>query len=202
MTALLAIRGNELNGVPAAWTIEIAEFIKNELHAKQLIFDGIDSERLGGVSSVSEAELSAKLVDAYTDHFYPPKPGMVIASAATAKRAGKVYYVGEYTSNIPAAELATFLKTIEETENVVASLYWSLFPHADDHGYVDHGDGNTIHWPGDTPAMQQTVAMLRAHAYRMRGMVAPPLPPPTRAPLITSATDPTVAWRGAAMSAT
>jgi ribosomal protein L34E len=104
--------GNELNGVPAAWTNEIADFIKGELGAenafswshsnakprsfdqdrlgtnigggshkrntthcfagaKQLVFDGIDSERLGGVANVSEAELAAKSVDCYTDHFYP-----------------------------------------------------------------------------------------------------------------------------------
>ena len=44
-------------------------------------------------------------------------------------------------------------------------------------------------------------ARLRAHAYTMRGMAVPPLPPPTSAPLITSAISPLLAWRGVAMAA-
>ena len=70
--------GNELNGVPANWTLEIADFIKGELEAKQLVFDGIDSERLGGVAKLARAEIEAKSVDCYTDHFYPPNPAMVV----------------------------------------------------------------------------------------------------------------------------
>ena len=89
--------GNELNGASAAWTNEIADFIKGELGAQQLVFDGIDSERLGGVAHVPEAELAAKNVDCYTDHFYPTKPDMVVASAAAAKAADKVYYVRRLT---------------------------------------------------------------------------------------------------------
>ena len=87
--------GNELNGVPAAWTAEIAAYIKAELGAQQLVLDGIDSERLGGVAHLAPDELTADHVDLYTDHFYPPKPAMVVASAAAALAAGKVYYVGE-----------------------------------------------------------------------------------------------------------
>ena len=68
-----------------------------------------------------------------------PKPEMVVASAAAAKAAGKVYYVGEFASTPPPPLLKKFLSTIEETENCVASLYWSLFPHADDHGKKRNG---------------------------------------------------------------
>jgi len=35
--------GNELNGVPAAWTTEIAGFIRGDLGARQLVLDGIVS---------------------------------------------------------------------------------------------------------------------------------------------------------------
>jgi hypothetical protein len=192
-------RCSELNGVSANWTNHIADFIKLELGAKQLVFDGVDSERLGGVAKLDPVELAAQNVDCYTDHYYPPKPAMVVASAAAAHAAGKVFYVGEYSWT--GGGLQTFLKTIEKTYACTASLYWSLFPHADDHGYVSHGDGYTLHWPGDTPSQQKSVALLRAHAYAMRGVAAPPLPPPTGAPLITSAADPMLAWRGVAMAA-
>ena len=82
------------------------------------------------------AELAAVNMDAYTDHFYPPKPEMVTASAAAAEKAGKVYYVGEYAwdGSDGGPSLASFLATIEATEHCVGSLYWSLFPHADDSG--------------------------------------------------------------------
>lgn len=191
--------GNELNGVSANWTSHIADFIKLELGAKQLVFDGVDSERLGGVAKLDPAELAAESVDCYTDHYYPPRPAMVVASAAAAHAAGKVFYVGEFAWTGDGLDL--FLSTVEQTRSCTASLYWSLFPHADDHGFVSHGDGFTLHWPGDTAAKQKSVARLRAHAYAMRGMAVPPLPPPTGAPLITSAAAPLLAWRGVAMAA-
>lgn len=195
----IACSRSELNGVSANWTNHIADFIKIELGAKQLVFDGIDSERLGGVAKLDPAELAAKNVDCYTDHYYPPKPAMVVASAAAAHAAGKVFYVGEYQWK--SGDLDVFLQTIEKTHACTASLYWSLFPHADGHGYVSHADGNTLHWPGDTPSQQKSVTLLRAHAYAMRGVAVPPLPPPTGAPLITSAVSPLLAWRGVAMAA-
>ena len=87
--------------MPAAWTAEIAAYIKAELGAQQLVLDGIDSERLGGVARLAPDELTADHVDLYTDHFYPPNPAMVVASAAAALAAGKVYYVGEYAFSPP-----------------------------------------------------------------------------------------------------
>ena len=130
-----------------SWTVEIAEYIKSELGAKQLVFDGIDSNRLGGVAKLSAAELTAKQVDCFTDHFYPPKPEMVVASANAAKAAQKVYFVGEFASSTKAPELSTFLRTIERS-TAVGDLYWSLFPHDDAYGFVEHADGNTCHFPG------------------------------------------------------
>ena len=184
-----------------SWTVEIAEYIKSELGAKQLVFDGIDSNRLGGVAKLSAAELTAKQVDCFTDHFYPPKPEMVVASANAAKAAQKVYFVGEFASSTKAPELSTFLRTIERS-TAVGDLYWSLFPHDDAYGFVEHADGNTCHFPGDDPDMQATMTMLRDHAYKMRGLATPPLPPPTRAPFITSAVGSMIAWRGVAMAVT
>jgi hypothetical protein len=52
--------------VHAAWTNEIADYIKGELGAKQLVFDGIDSERLGGVAKLPEPELAARKAAMWT----------------------------------------------------------------------------------------------------------------------------------------
>eukprot|EP00040_Diaphanoeca_grandis_P018934 m.99684 g.99684 ORF g.99684 m.99684 type:complete len:569 (+) comp27179_c0_seq3:112-1818(+) len=190
--------GNELNGVKAAWSQDIASFIRNTAGAKQLVFDGIDSERLGGVANLDSEEVDAEDIDCYTDHFYPPNPGMAINSAKAAVAANKVYYVGEYDWR--ESELSTFLTTIETTVGINGALFWSLFPHDDDHGYVEHGDGLTLHWPGDTPNMKNAAQQLRAHAYKIRGLPIPPFSTPSTSPVITSVSGALLAWRGVAVA--
>lgn len=37
-----------------------------------------------------------------------------------------------------------------------------LLQHDDHHGFVQHGDGFTMHWPGDTASMASMASMLRA----------------------------------------
>ena len=67
---------------------------------------------------------------------------------------------------------------------------------------MQHDDGFTLHYPGDTPAMRQQANAIRAFDYAMAGVrgPAPPVPAPGR-PLITSvaatSTGTAIAWRGA-----
>lgn len=117
--------------------------------------------------------------------------------AAATHEAGKVYIAGEYewtTGDVPGFMGAILAST--------ASLdcYWSLFPHADDHGFVAHGDGLTLHWPGDNASMTAFAAVARGHALNMSGAPGGPGVPPLVPPLVTIADAGTgaVAWRGAA----
>ncbi|HYX51235.1 MAG TPA: hypothetical protein VE843_15920, partial [Ktedonobacteraceae bacterium] len=61
-------------------------------------------------------------------------------------------------------------------------------------GYVQHNDGYTLHYPGDTADMQERVKELRNHAYIMREMPVPAYRMYGE-PLIT-ATTPKLTWQG------
>ena len=63
--------------------------------------------------------------------------------------AGKVYIAGEFGSGSATDELLT---AVADDPNVSGATYWSLFPHADHYGYVQHDDGFTLHHPGDDAA--------------------------------------------------
>lgn len=76
-------------------------------------------------------------------------------------------------------------------------MYWSLFPHGDQRGFVDHGDSYTIHYPGASPAARATAQQLRTHAFAMRGIAPPPPAGACPAPLVTSTAGTFVSWRGA-----
>jgi len=71
-----------------------------------------------------------------------------------------------------------------------------LFGHNDTFGYVQHHDGYTLHYPGDTEDMRDRVTELRNHAYTMRDMPVPAYRLYGE-PLITT-TTPRLAWRGVA----
>ena len=74
-------------------------------------------------------------------------------------------------------------------------MYWSLFSHDDQHGFVQQNEYFTLHYPGDTADVRARIHLLRAHAYRMQEMPEPATPPGT--PLITSHTGHDLIWRGA-----
>ena len=59
--------------------------------------------------------------------------------------------IGEYDWTSDGA--ADFVTAAEAT-NVVGTMFWSLFLHADGHGFVEHDDGFTFHYPGDDPPMR------------------------------------------------
>lgn len=73
--------------------------------------------------------------------------------------------------------------------------------HADGHGFVQHSDGLTVHFPGDNAEMRAVIARFIVHDAKMAGASAPgPFPAPP-APTITAASGGTVSWQGAALSA-
>lgn len=183
--------GNELNGMTGSWIDTISSYLKR-LSPHHLV-------SANQQSGINPASLTAPDVDIVDVHYYPPSTTKIETDAATVAAAHKVYVAGEYGSTSASGAL---LSPLVSDPNVAGTAFWSLFPHRDDHGYVQHDDGFTLHYPGDTPAMRQQADAIRAFDYAMAGVrgPAPPVPAPGR-PLITSvaatSTGTAIAWRGA-----
>jgi hypothetical protein len=184
--------GNELNGMTTDWVDDTAGYVKS-LAPRQLV-------AAGNQHGVDPAVLASPHVDISDSHYYPPTAAGIAADAAAATAAGKVYLAGEYGSGQATDEL---LDQVAADPNVSGALFWSLFPHHDHHGYVPHGDGFTVHYPGDTPAMRDAVAALTRFAGRMSGRPAPAVTGDR--PLLTAVDADyginTLRWRGTAGAA-
>ena len=201
-TVLAWETGNELVGVPPAWTRNITAFIRHDLGAQQLIMDGRDGVRMGYGDGALRADVTPD-VDLVTEHYYmdlarSALPGYMTPDARLAAAHDKVFTIGEYGWN--KGNLTAFLAAVRANTNVSGDLFWSLFPHADGHGFVSHSDGYSLHYPGGAKgsAARSAARVLRAHAYAMRGIDPAPPASACDAPLITSTRGQLVAWRGAA----
>jgi hypothetical protein len=197
--------GNELDA-PVTWVDTISTYIKS-LDSNHLVVDGD-----WGRSQLTD-DLPLPNCDIYSIHGYPMSVQDLDKAAAQTQQAGKAFLLGEYGwKNIdkygkPAGDpLTQYLADIESQPVVAGDLYWDLFPHADDHGFVQHNDepginAFTLHYPGDDTDMRSRVLLLRAHAYRMRRLPLPPADPPG-VPFITGINTRdgpnVVSWRGAA----
>ncbi len=194
-TILAWEEGNELTNAPSSWMNSIATYIKN-IDANHLVAYGTVSQ------TIDAAALSVPKIDIIDAHYYPMYVGTVNGQAAQVINAGKVFYVGEYGWNGLGGgdTLASFLSAIE-SNGAAGDTYWSLFPHNDSGGYVQHSDGYTLHYPGDTSSMRTAVGQLRSHAYSMSGIGVPVVGTPGP-PLITSIVGGQVTWRGATLGNT
>lgn len=182
--------GNELNA-PANWTALIAAYIKS-IDSNHLVLDGN--------YGINTASLSIPEVDLYSDHFYPVDVNRMLHGAATVAQAGKVYIAGEYDSTKPGPILQ-LLTAVNSTPAIAGSNFWSVFPHRDDYGFVQHGDGFTVHFPGDTSDMATVVQLVRNASATIRGLVpSGPYPLPLQ-PTIDSQKGNSITWRGAAGAA-
>lgn len=188
-TIMMWETGNELLA-PAGWTNNVSAFIK-ALAPNQLVMDGN--------YGVNSATLDTPTVDAYSDHFYPVDIGRLESDIATVAAADKLFVVGEF--GWTSGNVSGFLAEIEGSVGVAYDAYWSLFPHADTHGFVAHNDGFSVNWPGNNAAMASAASVFRQHAYAMAGQ-QPPANSIPGAPLITALSPSvgtnTIAWRGAA----
>lgn len=181
--------GNELLP-PPQWTKRIAAFIKG-IAPNHLV--------LSGTYGVSLAELGLDDVDIHSDHFYPPDAVRLELGAALCKSSSKAYVAGEWGWRYNGSVTA-FLNASQRS-SAAGDLYWSLFPHADDFGFVQHNDGFTMHYSGDWPFMVQRRLEITAHAAAMRGQHgSPPNASVVTSPVLHDifATNNTLTWRGAA----
>ncbi len=148
--------GNELNGMTPEWINDISSYI-SQLAPKQLVAAGAQFGTDTGL-------LTSPDVDIVDAHYYPPTAARIAADATAAKAAGKAYIAGEYGSTQAGN---TLLDAVAANPDVDGALFWSLFPHADHYGFVQHSDEFTVHYPGDTPAMRTAVAAMTRFAALM-----------------------------------
>lgn len=187
---------------PPAWTGQIATYIKS-IDPHHLVMDGTYGLQ-------SPDALTLPDVDLYSDHDYPMSVQSVENDGAMAAAAGKAVVIGEYSWNnmdsdqppwSTGSSLPDFLTALEQTPGIVGDTYWDLFGHNDTYGYVQHGDGFTLHFPGDTAADRLAATQLRAHAYAMSGLPVPKNYPRPGTPVITAVEHVGAAnlieWRGA-----
>jgi len=186
--------GNGLTA-PPGWVQTIAEYVKS-IDPDHLVIDGNSGQSYDSPNFTREVALND--VDVYTGQYYPLNTAELNKQAGQALRANKVFIAEEYAWNNRGGgdPLAHFLTTVETNFAIAGDLYWSLFGHNDTFGYVQHHDGYTLHYPGDTEDMQERVTELRNHAYTMRDMPVPAYRLYGE-PLITT-TTPRLAWRGVA----
>lgn len=184
--------GNEIRP-PTSWTAEISSHLKHT-DSRHLILDGH--------YGVDPAAADLATVDLCGAHFNSTAYKMTGAALheQVKKLAGKrPYIIGEFDwqEHHKGGDLKDFLKQALAESDVAGATFWSLFGHADTYGYVQHGDGFTLHYPGDSPEMRQRVAVLREFAYAMRGLQTPPEAAPA-SPRLTGSSSGLVTWRGVA----
>ncbi|HKW28566.1 MAG TPA: cellulase family glycosylhydrolase [Verrucomicrobiae bacterium] len=193
--------GNELSS-PAAWTHEIARYLKS-LDPHHLVMDGVN----GGY--LSPESLRDPYVDIVTTHHYPGSWtrktfAQLIRENWEMAKGKKPYVVGEF-GFVSTAEMADAMKTIMDT-GTAGGLLWSLRFHDRDGGLYWHSEpsgGNlykAFHWPGSSVGAGydeiQLMALVRSNAFEIRGMTPPPIPAPAP-PKLLPITDPgAISWQG------
>ncbi len=188
--------GNEIDP-PITWTQIISSYIKN-IDRNHMVVDGRTGVNLNVTSLVN--------VDIVSDHYYPKSISALERDVAAAKRAGKVFIVGEFDWNDANGgdPLNSFLAAIESNSGIAGDAFWELWSHGDEYGYVSNDPQYTLHYPGDSAAMRVSVGRLRTHAYIMRGMRVPTNSPPG-SPLIQvvirGGPQNVLIWRGATLAA-
>jgi len=186
--------GNELSGATPVWTEMIAQQIKL-IDNNHLVLDGH--------YGIDPNSLPSPHVDCYSDHFYPVDNNRLISGSTITAQANKVYLAGEYGwSSSPLSSIASFLTLAQSNNHVSGTNFWSLFPHADNYGYVQHSDGFTVHFPGDDTNMANFVNLVRLHIANMSNLPNPIPYPVSSVPEITAfyTNNQTLAWRGGALS--
>ncbi|WNR45628.1 golvesin C-terminal-like domain-containing protein [Paenibacillus roseipurpureus] len=189
--------GNELSS-PVSWTQTVADYIKS-VDANHLVMDGH--------YGVDTNALSLSSVDIYSSHFNGTLMMMtasaISSQAALAVSGNKVFVAGEYdwSNSKGTGDLTGFISQIETNTNVGGDMYWSMFGHGDQSGFLKNDDGYSLNYPGETTDLRTRSQQLRNHSYFMK-VVSTPAAGTTGAALLTSITKDasgvSLQWRGTA----
>ena len=193
--------GNELYS-PTAWTSEIAAYIKS-LDPNHLTIDGYHAGERGLKLDV----IDDPNIDIITTHHYPNYKTPLLEAVETARQAiagRKVYFVGE-VGFIPT-ELVGKLFDQVIRDGISGALVWSLRYRHRDGGFYWHsepaGGGlyKAYHWPGfpSGEAYDETnlLKLMRAKAFEIQNIEAPPPAPPDPPGLLPIASTDAISWRG------
>jgi len=189
--------GNELEA-PYSWTKEIAAYVKS-LDTNHLLAEGTNYRMLSGDA------LEDPNLDILTTHHYgDPQVSLeqIVENQAIA-RGRKPYVVGEF-GIIPLKDIYAITDTIVN-QGLAGGMIWSLRFRNREGGFYHHFEYNGVEsyrWPGFTNGdfynERMVLSFLRDRAYRIDGLVPPPIPVPD-VPVLLPIADPSrVEWQGSA----
>jgi hypothetical protein len=191
--------GNEIPS-PAAWTREIAGYIKS-LDANHLVMDGFNT------SVLRDESLEIPAVDIVTTHHYP---GMkksfaeLIRANADKAKGKKPYVVGEF-GFVSTEQMSEAMQAIGDG-SAAGGLLWSLRFRNRDGGFYWHSEpygGNlykAFHWPGSALGEPydetKLLNLVRSNAFAIRGLPVPPVAIPATPKLLPIADAAAISWQG------
>ena len=204
--------GNELTA-PQSWTDEIARFIKS-IDRRHLVMDGFGA---GGGRTVNAASVANPNIDILSSHHYERDPNQVIAhiDANRAVVGGRKPYVVGEVGFIGTAGMRVIFDDIIRHDDVAGALGWSLRYHRREGGFYWHsepGQSNAAyeifkayHVPGfasgDDYDEHGFLAMMRAAAFRIRGLGEPAWKAPAAPVLLPIEDVAGISWRGSVAAA-
>ncbi len=192
--------GNEIVS-PAAWTREIARYIKS-LDANHLVMDGFNTATLRPES------LEMPDVDIVTTHHYPGNKksfAELIRANAEMARGKKPYVVGEF-GFVTTEKMVAAISAIVDT-SCSGGMLWSLRFRIRDGGFYWHSEpglgGNlykAFHWPSSVMGNDydeiKLLAIVRSNAFAIRGIPEPPVSIPEPPKLLPIADASAISWQG------
>jgi mannan endo-1,4-beta-mannosidase len=171
--------GNELRDSTLEWDREIARYIKS-LDPNHLVVSANDRREI-------ELEAAIPEIDVIDKHYYPrwgdpPRLWRLDRNREAAKRAGKVFLVGEFGwdhGDLSIEQLKSHLSAIEADADIAGDLFWALRGRKDGADFMAvpgaGGDWWALYYPGrKTPLnseedMWLRVRILSEHAKAMSG---------------------------------
>lgn len=193
--------GNELDA-PSEWTASVAASLKR-MDSNHLVIDG---RSLHGVTPESLADPN---IDVVTTHHYPNtgnNSAQAVADAIRTVGGKKAYFVGEF-GFIDVEQAQLILDALVE-QGASGALYWSLRYHRREGGFYWHHEPSggdlfkAYHWPGFPSGREYrehlVLPMVRAAAFRIRGLPVAPAPPPAPPRLLPIEDVARVSWQGSA----